>query len=119
MNLYNAYWDLDDHWGWTPYLGAGIGVAHNDIDDIYSTTTDFTTYGGSSWSFAWALMAGASTMISPDVLFDINYRYINFGDVRSATEGIDTDGNVVATTPIAVRNMDAHEVRLGFRYNFY
>lgn len=116
--LFNAYWDMGDHWGWTPYLGAGIGFSHNELEDSI-TQTGFNTTGDDSWDFAWALMVGASTPISPDILFDIGYRYINVGDVTSGTVGVPSGGPATTTSRVAVHDIDAHEVRLGFRYNFY
>jgi opacity protein-like surface antigen len=110
--LFNLYWDLDEHWGWTPYLGAGIGFAENDLEDSYVAETGFVTPGASEWDFAWALMTGASKPISPDLLFDIGYRYINVGDVASSAVP-------PPAAAVRVRGIDAHEVRMGFRYNFY
>ena len=66
-------------------------------------------------------MAGATAPISPDLLFDFGYRYVNFGDVVSSTTAFDPSipGPVAYTTPVKLADMDAHEIRLGFRYNFY
>ena len=119
VTLFNAYYDFGDHHGWTPYVGAGIGFAYNTIDDAFVSDSGFVTEGGSSTEFAWALMAGASTPISPDLLVDVGYRYINFGDVSSGITGRNIDGTSNVTSPVLVRDMDAHEIRAGFRYNFY
>ena len=120
VTLFNAYWDFGEHYGFTPYVGAGIGFAHNEMEDAV-TEDGYITHGGENWDFAWALMAGATAPISPDLLFDIGYRYVNFGDVTSSTTGYDPSipGPVGYTTPVKVADMDAHEIRLGFRYNFY
>jgi opacity protein-like surface antigen len=119
VTLFNAYYDFGDHWGWTPYVGGGIGFAYNTIDDAFVSDSGFVTVGGNSVDFAWALMAGASTPVSPDLLFDIGYRYVNFGDVSSGITGRNIDGTESFTSPVLVRDMDAHEVRAGFRYNYY
>ena len=120
VTLFNLYWDFGEHYGFTPYVGAGIGFAHNEIESSF-THQGYETYGDESWDFAWALMAGASVPISPDLLFDFGYRYVNFGDVSTQSLGCCSPPSVVDefTTPVRVADMDAHEIRLGFRYNFY
>jgi opacity protein-like surface antigen len=119
VTLFNAYWDFGDHFGWTPYVGAGIGFAHNEMDDAFVSDSGFRTQGDDKWDFAWALMAGASAPVAEDVLFDIGYRYINFGTASTSTTGLNIGGATNTVPPVRVVDMDAHEIRLGFRYNFY
>ncbi len=112
--LANAYVDLGTYAGLTPYVGAGAGLS-------YLTTSDVRTAGGSTYNgdgkfnFAWALMAGASYAVDQQVSIDVGYRYINLGDAQS--------GVIVAsdttTTRINYNDIDAHEIRVGLRYNLY
>ncbi|BBE74087.1 outer membrane protein [Oharaeibacter diazotrophicus] len=115
--LVNGYVDLGTYYGVTPYVGAGIGASYLLTDDVYSrydnTRDDYK--GDGKWNFAWALMAGASYAINPQWSVDLGYRYLNLGDAQS---GVITAGDGT-TTRIDYKNIDAHEVRLGLRYNLY
>ena len=97
--LANAYWDIGNYNGFTPYVGAGIGgayVKYGDITaDIRSATqaccvpfTGTATYKGTdSWRFAYALHAGFSYDLSHAWKLDLGYTYsdiaggeiVNFG----------------------------------------
>lgn len=87
----NAYADLGTWWGVTPYVGAGVGAAYNNVSDY------------TRWNFAWALMAGAAYHLSPNLSFDFGYRYADLGTTYVAA------GTVLA-------DVTAHEFRVGFRY---
>jgi opacity protein-like surface antigen len=54
-------------------------------------------------------MAGVGFAISSNILVDVGYRYVNFGDVKTATD---------ATGTMTFKNVAAHEVRVGFRWSF-
>lgn len=86
----NGYIDIGTWWGVTPYVGAGIGAAYNNLA------------GFGRWNFAWAGMAGAAYHLSPNLSIDLGYRYADLGDV-TATDGSRLDFTV-------------HEFRVGFRY---
>lgn len=115
VTMFNAYWDITKWGGITPYVGAGLGFAYNDMDDVLLPETGFRTDGGGNFDLAWALMAGVAFDVSQDLVVDAGYRYINFGDALSGTLG--SDGSIVPR--IRARDLDAHEVRVGFRYDFY
>lgn len=86
----NGYVDIGTWWGVTPYVGAGIGAAYNNLG------------GFSNWNFAWAGMAGAAYHLSPNLSIDLGYRYADLGTVQ-ALDGSRLDFTV-------------HEFRVGFRY---
>lgn len=88
--LANGYVDLGTWYGVTPYVGAGVGTAFNDLN------------GNSRWNFAWALMAGAAYHLSPNLSFDFGYRYADLG----AATGLD----------LSRVDITAHEFRVGLRY---
>lgn len=115
VGLANVYYDVGNFYGITPYVGAGMGFAHNTIYDSVVPSSGFTTVGNSNTDFAWALMAGASYDIDRDLALDVGYRYINFGGVTSSNYS--TAGT--NTTPVEIDNMDAHEIRVGLRYSFW
>lgn len=109
--LANAYVDLGNFAGITPYVGAGIGgtrVKWSDIEDV--------RYGGShegaaNWRFTYALMAGASVDLTHNLKLDAGYRYrhINGGKMFEGDQWIG-DGHD--------KGMNVHDVRVGLRYMF-
>ncbi|MHA1523808.1 MAG: outer membrane protein, partial [Alphaproteobacteria bacterium] len=114
VTMFNGYVDLGTYGGFTPYLGAGIGVAYNMMDDVLLPQTGFETLGANNFSFAWALMAGTSYDLTDRLALDAGYRYIDYGAARSSTKG--SDGSSVPK--ITVKQLAAHEIRLGLRYAF-
>lgn len=115
VGLANVYYDIGHYGPITPYVGAGMGFAANTMSDSVVPSTGFATQGDDKLAFAWALMAGASYEIDRDLTFDVGYRYVDFGDVVSTN--ISNQGS--NTTPVEVKNLAAHEVRVGLRYNFW
>lgn len=86
----NAYIDLGTWWGVTPYIGAGVGAAYNELESK------------GRWNFAWAGMAGAAYHMSRNLSIDFGYRYVDLGRA-----------NILA---IRADDITAHEFRVGFRY---
>jgi opacity protein-like surface antigen len=92
--LANAYVDLGNWSGLTPYLGGGIGLGVNTTQmnvnysesasglglpaETWTGAINSTTYG-----VAWALMAGLSYQLTPSVAIDLGYRYLNGGPTRT------------------------------------
>jgi opacity protein-like surface antigen len=107
--LVNAYGDLGTWWGFTPYVGAGVGFARLKADGFRIPSQHAgVSHSDESWNLAWAVMAGVSYSISPNFLIDAGYRHINMGDAWSS---VDHDRN-----RLAVKNLASDEVRIGFRY---
>ncbi|MCG7394806.1 porin family protein [Microvirga sp. ACRRW] len=115
--MINAYADLGTYNGFTPYVGAGVGVARNMIAHYVRTTDTFTGVtaqehlaGGDDYAFAWALMTGVGYKLSDSFTIDLGYRYVSLGDLktRGYASGAGTD----------VESIGSHEVRLGVRYAF-
>lgn len=74
----NGYYDFSNLGQWsrwlTPYLGVGLGTAHQQLDGQ-----------GTSWEFAYQGMAGASYTFNPHMAITAEYRYLgttNIGDVK-------------------------------------
>jgi opacity protein-like surface antigen len=129
--LANGYIDLGTWQGFTPYLGAGAGVAwartNQSVKFNFSnglpcqascgfadpntgtiTFADFDRSGGRlSYHFAWALMAGVSVAVMDHVQIDAGYRFLNLGTFSaiSSVTGTSTSQRVIA-----------NEVRAGLRY---
>lgn len=108
--LFNGYLDLGTWYRATPYLGAGAGVSQVRVFDYASTAAPpFSGAAHTQWKFTWAAMAGVGYAIAPNMMVDVGYRYVNFGNV---TTGSDAFGSMT------LKNLAAHEVRVGFRWSF-
>lgn len=109
--LFNGYLDLGTWYRATPYIGAGAGTARMRVSDYASTALPPFTGDAerTRWNFAWAGMAGIAYAVSPNTMIDLGYRYINFGDV---TTGSDAFGSMT------LKQIAAHEVRVGLRWSF-
>lgn len=136
--LANLYYDFDFGSRITPYIGGGIGFARNKTSS--GTVTDECGCGigtidsGSSTNFAAAAMAGLAITLrtgetvvgggmkdAPVVIetgrklsLDIGYRYLYLGDAE--TGAVNRAGVTYSDDP-TVHNMDAHQIRIGLRYN--
>ena len=118
--LANAYVDLGNWSGLTPYAGGGVGAS------VVSTLTSLgysqsplappVNFAG-PWSgainttdtgLAWALMGGLSYQLTPSILFDLGYRYLDGGVSRTSSD--------LATGTAVKRNVVSQQVRVGVRY---
>ncbi|MCX5968815.1 MAG: outer membrane beta-barrel protein [Cyanobacteria bacterium] len=84
-----AYVDLPRIAGVRPFLGAGIGAAHNQLDGVtyrfpsIAANATTTTASGSSSGFAYLLTAGVAVPLSERLSLDLAYRFSDLGQVRS------------------------------------
>ncbi|MDJ1158233.1 porin family protein [Chelatococcus sp. SYSU_G07232] len=112
----NGYVDLGNWSGFTPYVGAGIGIAGNELKkaavDVYTSGGALavtTLYGNDRrYNFAWALMAGTAIDVTSELKLDIGYRYMNLGEARTLS---DAAGGIVR-----LKDLQQHEIRFGLRY---
>jgi opacity protein-like surface antigen len=122
--LANGYIDIGNYYGFTPYIGAGIGMSRNTISDF--TDTNVIQGGGgyadaaSVWSFAWALHAGLAFRVTQNFIVDLGYSYTHLGNART---GILTNldpmiGCGSVCEPVTFKNIGSHDVKIGFRYMF-
>lgn len=107
--LFNGYLDLGSWYRVSPYIGAGIGAANVKTSDYQSAVSPPFAGGSSSqWNFAWAAMAGVGITVSPNLIADVGYRYLNLGDIKSASD---------PSGAMTFKNIAAHEVRVGLRWS--
>ena len=119
--LVNAYLDLGSWSNVTPYVGAGVGVAMNHLQDYRTRVTCLTIACGPlgdrplvqvhprrTYELAWALMGGVAVDVGGGFQVDVGYRYVNLGEASVRFDGADTSTRS--------KDLDAHEVRLGLRY---
>src|SRR5690606_10999809 len=96
----------------TPYVGAGIGGAYVQWDDLVNdATTGLVVHeGASNWRFAWALMAGASYCLTENLQLDAGYRFTRIEGGRMFEE------SGLGVGPGFDDGCNVHEVRAGLRY---
>ncbi|WP_342360708.1 outer membrane protein [Terrarubrum flagellatum] len=123
--LANAYVDMGNWHGFTPFLGAGVGAAYHRVsalDDIGNSLPaagggPFAAVGGfdgkSKTSLAWALMAGVAYDVTPNVKLELGYRYLNMGKAES---GLACTLTCLPGTSVKIRDIDSHDIKLGFRW---
>ena len=113
----NAYYDLGNHGGFVPYVGAGVGTAYNKMNSVYFTgPTPYVNevIGANQLSLAWALMAGVEYKFSSRASLDVGYRYIDTGSVHSDHGDSGNHWN----PRFKLDDLAAHELMVGVRYKF-
>lgn len=135
--LANLYYDFNRGGRFVPYIGGGIGFAHNETGS--GTVTDEcgcegSIAKGSTNNFAAAAMAGISWKIrggetryvgglkdepvavsSGNALYlDVGYRFLYLGDVKTGDIAWESSS---ATVDPDVKNVTAHQIRIGLRYD--
>ena len=120
LGLTNAYIDMGNWCGFTPYIGAGIGFATISVDGLRD---DGLTQGGASvgygadkttTNFAYAFYAGASFDITSQVALDLSYRWANLGSAQSGqVTGYD---GTPGYSGQHLKDITSNDVLLGVRY---
>jgi opacity protein-like surface antigen len=106
--MFNVYYDFGAFHRLTPYVGAGIGAAFLDLDDVTFTNGATVQLGGASeTNLAWSLMAGFSTDLGQGIALDVGYRYLNLGDIGLT--------NAALGYSLQLDNVSEHQVRVGVR----
>lgn len=112
VGLANIYADLGSWAGFTPYVGAGVGISYVRTADYTVSnlvpTTPIPTR--EKWNFAWAAMFGVSFAITQQIALDVGYRYVRLGD---AVSGLQPPNFNTATT---LKGISAQDVRIGIRF---
>lgn len=119
----NGYVDIATLAGFTPYVGAGLGVTQLRWSDVSiaancvagsaacsgAAASTYAFDGDTDWRFTYALMAGVSYDVTDRLKLDVGYRYSKIAD-----------GNLFGGN--GVRGFDdglaRHEVRAGLRFSF-
>ena len=119
--LLNGYIDFGRWYGFTPYVGAGVGVAQNHFHSYAGQVTCLTLACGplgpqlatpipshTTYNLAWAVMAGVAFDLGYGFKLDAGYRFVHVGDARTGVDAFGVGSKAKA--------LDAQEVRLGVRY---
>ncbi|SBW14512.1 outer surface protein [Brucella sp. 10RB9215] len=109
--LANAYVDLGNLGGVTPYVGAGIGGTRVNWSDLVDIASGFSQEGAANWRFTYALMAGASVDLTHNLKLDAGYRYrhVNGGKMFEGNQWTDAGYD---------KGLNIHDIRVGLRYMF-
>lgn len=104
----NAYWDITNVLDFTPYVGAGIGLAFINTSceiegsGLYVRTSDTSTELAAQIGF------GCSYFISSNMSADLGYRYLFTGEGNSGHSGWRLNADAVRL----------HQISLGLRISF-
>ncbi len=104
VGFVNVFYDITNYGGWTPYIGAGVGVAYHEITNV-SQPVDSAS--GDNVDIAINLQAGFSYDITPSFKLDAAYRLTDLGEARSG-----------GAVPLVVDDIIVHEFKVGLRYHF-
>ncbi len=115
----NAYVDMGTWYGFTPYLGAGVGTSRNTISGFTDTNVPAAGFATASdkskWNFAWALYAGFGYDITERLTLDVAYRYLNLGDGITG-DIVPSVGPNLVNNPMHFKDITSHDVMIGLRY---
>lgn len=117
----NGYADLATVAGFTPYVGAGVGITNvrwgsvssqPECEDGASSCAGATFArqdfnGENSWRFTYALMVGVSYEVTDNIKLDLGYR---FSDIAGGSMFADSSG-----TSGRDDGLSRHEIRVGLR----
>jgi len=115
VGLVNGYVAPVDWYGFSPFLGAGIGFADNRLTSVSVSRPGWGGgfASGSRISFAWAAMAGVDYDLTATLKLELSYRYLSYG--TATTGGADADPGLAG--PISSRNrLASNDFRLGLIY---
>ena len=106
--MLNAYYDINTGTKFTPYVGAGLGVAMLKASErgTYSDQKSANA-SDSRKTLAWQIGAGVSYSLNNQFNVDFGYRYLDEGHVAYRDDN-----------SINRYEAKAHELSLGVRYTF-
>lgn len=108
----NVFYDFHNDTQFTPYVGAGLGVALNYAGyDIDNERGDHFSMSEHSTSFAWNAGAGAAYNFTDNFSIDAQYRFVGLGhtETRATVGGKRYE---VDNSPYA------NEISVGLRFGF-
>lgn len=105
--LANFYVDFDTHTRWTPYAGAGIGIANVSFND--AAATPLLMVNDDDTVFVFQVKAGVAYSLGTSTEVSFGYRFFSTDDI----ELNDTGG-----TALSVEGTQLHALEAGVRYHF-
>lgn len=108
----NFYYDFHNESAFTPYVGAGLGLAFIGVDNKMDIAGNRILRDDENFTnFAFNLGAGVAYNFTDNLAVDLGYRYLNMGYIESTG----TRNNIKHTTE---SNLYNHEIMLGARVTF-
>lgn len=122
----NAYFDIKTGTAFTPWLGAGLGLAfvHSRSSAYYDF--DYGRYrrffegdaaSQNTTNFAWNVGAGIGWKVAAPLTIDLGYRFVSLGEVENGTWG-----DVIGYTPVSIKSkterLYMHQALLALRFEF-
>lgn len=110
-----AYWHFPVNSDkWWPFVSGGLGWAHNTAKSQYTPAGGaMTKYTNTTDDLAWTVGAGATFKLGPDVMNDVELRYVDLGKVNW---GLPAGQNI--ETGSGPGHFTATEVVFSIRYMF-
>jgi opacity protein-like surface antigen len=119
VGMVNAYADLGTWWCVTPFVGVGVGFAHNTISSFLDINTPnggvYSAQEASKTNLAWALHAGLAYKVTPGFTVELAYRYLDLGKAVTGT-GQSFDGTNANGRPFQFNDLVSHDLKLGVRW---
>lgn len=118
--MVNGYVDLGTWYRFTPFVGAGVGMASinvHDVKDVDSKDLNSINAGANKKTngLAWALHAGVAYDVSQNMKLEIGYRYLNLGD--KIDSGNISCGGCSAPFKARIEALSSHDIKAGLRWN--
>ena len=107
----NLYYDFHNSTAFTPYVGAGLGMAFNYANYTFSVKDYHANFDDHSTTFAWNVGAGVAYNVNDALYIDAAYRYVDLG-YTEASGTLNGDQIKVGSRPYN------HEFMLGLRFAF-
>jgi len=104
----NGYWDITNIMDFTPYVGAGVGLAF--VKTRGGVDAGGHHYGASDTDINLAAQVGfgCSYFFTPNISADLGYRYLFTGDSESGYGGYSLKAD----------SLRMHQISLGLRVSF-
>ncbi len=75
----NLFWDFHNDTAFTPYIGAGLGLAFNYTGYDFTVGNDKFSADDRFTNFAWNVGVGASYSFNENIALDASYRFVGLG----------------------------------------
>lgn len=105
--LANVYYDFHNSTAFTPYIGAGLGLAFNYLGVDFDGKDGDYSMDDRQTNFAWQVGAGVAYSFTENVAVDVAYRYLDLGYTEVSSAGRE----------VGIRPYN-HEIMLGLRFGF-
>lgn len=117
--MVNVYADLGTYAGFTPYIGAGVGLVSTkrfyELDQVYPAVIGSDVHVVDTkrrYDYAYTLGAGLAYNFTPSMALDVGYQYF----AAPSSEYYRITGPTTATLE---KGINFHQVKVGVRYDLW